>query len=138
MENTVGISLNQEVAATAGRIFAFSGLERIDIFKTSATGRSSTYLNTPIVIGFEQPLFGFNQLKWDKEIEPLRYEEASRENTEELETVAFEATNLFFEVLIAPNFNADALELLQTKKNRIILKQKNNDFPAKQFKTHLN
>ena len=31
---------------------------------------------------------------------------------------------LFFEILIAPGFNADALEVLQTKKNRILLAQK--------------
>ncbi|MEO6219703.1 MAG: bifunctional phosphoribosylaminoimidazolecarboxamide formyltransferase/IMP cyclohydrolase, partial [Ginsengibacter sp.] len=33
--------------------------------------------------------------------------------------------DLFFEVLLAPDFNADALEVLQSKKNRIILKTKN-------------
>lgn len=31
---------------------------------------------------------------------------------------------LFFEILIAPGFDADALEVLQTKKNRILLAQK--------------
>ncbi|MEO5893421.1 MAG: bifunctional phosphoribosylaminoimidazolecarboxamide formyltransferase/IMP cyclohydrolase [Ferruginibacter sp.] len=36
-----------------------------------------------------------------------------------------EAINeIFFEVLIAPSFDADALDILQTKKNRILLKQK--------------
>jgi len=33
--------------------------------------------------------------------------------------------SLFFEVLIAPGFDADALEILQSKKNRILLKNKN-------------
>ena len=36
--------------------------------------------------------------------------------------------NLFFEVLIAPAFDEDALQVLQAKKNRIILKLK--EFPA--------
>ena len=37
---------------------------------------------------------------------------------------AAEAMNsLFFEILIAPDFTADAMELLKTKKNRILLKQ---------------
>ena len=108
MENSTGISINQEVALTGGRIFAFTGLERIDIFRTDATDKSVTYLSTPIVIGFQQPLFGFNQLKWARAIEPLRYEEANREYVEELETVAFQATQLFFEVLIA-QLNVEAL-----------------------------
>jgi phosphoribosylaminoimidazolecarboxamide formyltransferase/IMP cyclohydrolase len=51
---------------------------------------------------------------------------------------AEEINQLFFEVLIAPAFHEDALALLQTKKNRILLIQKHNDFPAKQFKTLLN
>jgi phosphoribosylaminoimidazolecarboxamide formyltransferase / IMP cyclohydrolase len=51
---------------------------------------------------------------------------------------AEELNKLFFEVLIAPDFGADALELLRTKKNRILLKQKPVELPAKQFKTLLN
>jgi len=50
-----------------------------------------------------------------------------------------EAINaIFFEVLIAPDFEPKALEILFQKKNRIILKQKKYDFPAKQFKSLLN
>ena len=45
---------------------------------------------------------------------------------------------LFFEVLIAPGFDADALELLVEKKNRILLQQKAVSLPKKQFKTLLN
>ncbi len=108
MENTVGISLSQEIALTGGRIYAFTGLDRLDIFKTDLTGKSTSYLSTPVVIGFEQPLFGFNQLKWNREIEPLKYEEANRVHIEELETVAFQSTSLFFEVLIS-QLNVEAL-----------------------------
>lgn len=43
--------------------------------------------------------------------------------TIDLET-AKEINNLFFEVLIAPNFTDDALELLKGKTNRILLKSK--------------
>lgn len=45
---------------------------------------------------------------------------------------------LFFEVLIAPDFEKEALEILFQKKNRIILKQKKYNFPSKQFKSLLN
>ncbi|WP_439881187.1 bifunctional phosphoribosylaminoimidazolecarboxamide formyltransferase/IMP cyclohydrolase [Pontibacter sp. MBLB2868] len=51
---------------------------------------------------------------------------------------AEELNKLFFEVLIAPAFDADALELLKSKKNRILLKQNNVELPKKQFKTLLN
>ena len=51
---------------------------------------------------------------------------------------AEELNKLFFEVLIAPEFAADALELLKSKKNRILLKQNPVELPKKQFKTLLN
>ncbi|MEM1124032.1 MAG: TolC family protein, partial [Bacteroidota bacterium] len=50
---------------------------------------------------FSQPLFAYNRLKWNKKIEPLRYSERTKEFAEEMEGVAFEAANLFFDVLIA-------------------------------------
>ncbi|MDB5277820.1 MAG: purH [Ferruginibacter sp.] len=50
-----------------------------------------------------------------------------------------EAINeIFFEVLIAPSFDADALEILQTKKNRILLVQKTALTATHQFKSVLN
>lgn len=46
--------------------------------------------------------------------------------------------SLFFEVLIAPSFDDDALELLRTKKNRIVLALKNVALPVQQSKSLLN
>jgi phosphoribosylaminoimidazolecarboxamide formyltransferase / IMP cyclohydrolase len=51
---------------------------------------------------------------------------------------AYKINELFFEVLIAPDFERDALTVLQTKKNRIILKQLMFEFPAQQYKSILN
>ena len=41
--------------------------------------------------------------------------------------VAEEINKLFFEIIIAPSYDADALEVLKQKKNRIILEQKQTD-----------
>ncbi|MEM7571857.1 MAG: bifunctional phosphoribosylaminoimidazolecarboxamide formyltransferase/IMP cyclohydrolase [Bacteroidota bacterium] len=50
-----------------------------------------------------------------------------------------EAINkLFYEVLIAPDFEADAFELLSGKKKRILLKYHHLQRPAKSFKSLLN
>lgn len=51
---------------------------------------------------------------------------------------AQELNKLFFEVLIAPSFKQEALELLMSKKNRIILKRKDVKLPEKQYRTLLN
>ncbi len=51
---------------------------------------------------------------------------------------AEEINKLFFEVLVAPDFDAAALELLSGKKNRILLKRKHVELPTTQVKTLLN
>src|SRR5690606_10852922 len=45
---------------------------------------------------------------------------------------------IFFEVLIAPSFSTDALAILSSKKNRILLQQKKTNSPSNQFKSLLN
>lgn len=51
---------------------------------------------------------------------------------------AEEINKIFFEVIIAPDYDLDALEVLTQKKNRIILVQQHNKLPEKQFRTVLN
>lgn len=47
-------------------------------------------------------------------------------------------SEIFFEVLIAPSFDEEALKILQSKKNRILLQLKNAELPAVQYKSLLN
>ncbi len=51
---------------------------------------------------------------------------------------ANEINKIFFEIIIAPSYDADALEVLKTKKNRIILEKNSYDFGNKQFRSALN
>lgn len=51
---------------------------------------------------------------------------------------AEELNKLFFEVLIAPSFTDEALSVLKSKKNRILLIRKDADLPTKLVKTLLN
>lgn len=51
---------------------------------------------------------------------------------------AEEINKLFFEVLIAPDYEESAVELFKTKKNRVILKRNEVKLSSKQFKTLLN
>jgi len=110
--NTANIRLEQYIGPTGGRIFARTGLERTDIFATDDNPKSLSYLSTPISIGFVQPIFQFNTLKWDKKTEPRRYEEARKSFSENMEQIAYEAGRLFFQVLSAQ------LNLEAAKKNK--------------------
>ncbi len=51
---------------------------------------------------------------------------------------AQEINKIFFEIILAPGYDEEALEILKSKKNRIILKAKSFDFPTIQFRSSLN
>jgi len=97
--NNSGLSLNlqQRIAATGGTVFANTLIQRFDDFDRERT----IYNGRPFSIGIEQPLFGFNQLRWDKKIEPLRYQESQQQYLLDCELIAVDATELYFDVLLA-------------------------------------
>ncbi len=53
-------------------------------------------------------------------------------------STAEEINKLFFEIILAPGYEAEALEILQSKKNRIILKRKTAALPDKVYRSLLN
>lgn len=50
---------------------------------------------------------------------------------------AKEINNLFFEVILAPEYSLEALEILKAKKNRIILRTKEHTMPQVQYRSLL-
>lgn len=94
--STLALSLEQQVGLTGSRIFLSSSLNRFDNFYMG----SRLYSGNPAFIGFTQPLFFFNGLKWDRKIAPLEYEESKREYVEDMEQIAVRVTELFFDMLL--------------------------------------
>jgi outer membrane protein TolC len=103
MSSSVELQLLQNIALTGGSVFMSSGLERIDNFKADSINRQApiSYLSTPVSIGFRQPIKGFNSFRWEKRIEPLRYEEAKKDYIDAMENVSLRAVNYFFNLIIA-------------------------------------
>ena len=97
--SSVQLSLGQEIWPTGGYISINSQLKRIDDFQASIN--NTRYSSVPATITLTQPLFNYNYRAWDRKISPLRYEEAKREYREEMEDIALEATNHFFNLLLS-------------------------------------
>lgn len=93
----VQISISQALGLTGGRIFASSQVNRFDDFENDVT----RFSGSPFFIGLVQPLFGFNELKWEKKIEPLLYDESLKGYVEDLEDISIRTTGLFFDMLLA-------------------------------------
>ena len=86
------VKINQNIPFTGGSLFVKSNVQRMDELENKVTA----YNTQPVVIGYEQALFGYNSLKWDKRIEPLRFREARKTYNEALELVASQTSNHFF------------------------------------------
>jgi outer membrane protein TolC len=78
------LSLNQNITFTGGTLFLRTNIQRLDILD----GNTHSYKTNPLLIGYEQSLLGYNSLKWDKKIEPIRFEEAKKSYVETMELVA--------------------------------------------------
>lgn len=91
------LSIEQNVAFTGGTFSIYTNLNRIDDLNTD----KYSYSSTPIQVSYNQSLFGYNSLKWNRKIEPLRFEEAKKDYVEALERVARTAVNRFFSLAMA-------------------------------------
>ena len=87
---------SQSLGITGTEFFLSSGIERFDNFVNDNT----TYSSNPVRVGLRHSLFGFNELRWNRMIEPLYYEEANRNYVVQREEIAQEATERFFAVLV--------------------------------------
>jgi len=95
--SSVNLSLTQQVGLTGGAFSLNSGLQRIDLFNVPST----SYLSTPINIAYSQPVLTYNDLKWQKRIEPLYFQEARKQYVSDMEDVHIKAITLFFDILAA-------------------------------------
>ena len=86
------LSISQNVSLTGGSFFVQSSLQRMKLFDSN----SVSFRSSPIIIGYSQSLFGYNSLRWDRRIEPVRYREAKKAYVESLELVSAETVNKFF------------------------------------------
>lgn len=91
------LKVNQNVSLTGGSFFLKSSLNRLDEFQN----KSTAYSTQPLLIGYEQSLFGYNSLKWDRKIEPIRYMEAKKQYSETLELISATACTQFFSLASA-------------------------------------
>jgi outer membrane protein len=114
MDNRLSLSLEQDFAPTGGTLFFGSGINRLQAFATEGIPESTSYLSNPINIGFVQPLFQFNAMKWRKQIEPMVYQESEKIYSEQMEAVAKQAAGLFFDLLTS---QLDAAAAEQDKAN---------------------
>jgi outer membrane protein TolC len=100
-QNTLyaGLSVEQRIGLTGGTVSLNSNLTRLDNItdSTNYTQYSTSLLN----LTYRQPIFQYNAYRWERKIEPMKYEEAKKRYLENMESVAATTTNYFFNLLLA-------------------------------------
>lgn len=109
------LSINQSLRSTGGSLFMSSGLSRLGIFESEDRYE---WGSTPFEVGFRQPIFQFNSLKWRNRTEPLRYRIAQKQFVEDMEDIAFTVTQNFFNLLLA-KINVEVAEFNVTVNDSI-------------------
>lgn len=89
------ISVNQNIPWTGGKLSLETSLNRL-----KQKDRNASYYTVPFSVTLNQPLNGYNRLKWLKRIEPLRYGEATRARMSEMEEVAHTTIQYYFDLLL--------------------------------------
>ncbi len=119
--SSLNLSFSQSISVTGGTVFGTTQLQRFDDFDR----KNTLYNGVPFGIGYSQPMFQFNQLHWDKKIEPLKFDESRQAFIESMEQIAIKANGYFFDLLLAQvNFQIAATNLSNTQNILRIAKEK--------------
>lgn len=98
LQNSLGIGVSQNVTFTGGVLTAYSDLSRIDQFGMNT---ELSWYSQPVTLSYTQPLFSYNQFKWDKLIEPKEYEKGRRTYIESMEQITIDAVKTYCELILA-------------------------------------
>ncbi|MEO6453941.1 MAG: TolC family protein [Ginsengibacter sp.] len=121
--SSLNLSFSQSIAATGGTVFGTTQLQRFDDFDR----KNTLYNGLPFGIGYSQPLFRFNNLKWEQKIQPLKYDESRQAFIESMEDIAIRANGYFFDLLLAQvNYHIAETNLGNTKKILLVANEKYN------------
>lgn len=119
---SANVSLSQSIPQLGTYIWASTSAHGIQNLNKDEIGFSGS----PFVVGFSQPLFAYNWMKWYRKTEPMIYDEAQKQFVEQIEEIALNTTYRYFNYLtVQTDFrlaesnlknSLDNLKISQTKK----------------------
>jgi len=103
------LSLTQNIWLTGGTLSLSTSL---DLIKEFDSGSRNRFMSIPVALTLNQPVFGVNNVKWNRRISPVRYEEAKAAFLSATEDVAMNAITYYFNLLMADEDVATARQNL--------------------------
>jgi outer membrane protein TolC len=93
-----GLTIQQNFDLTGGTFYIDSNL---DFLRTFGDSTLTQYSSVPFRIGYSQSLLGYNPFRWDRKIEPLKYEKVKKQFIYNIEQVSETAAIYFFALALA-------------------------------------
>ena len=93
-----GLSLVQNFDLLGGTFYVDT---QLDYLRNFGDVNSTQFSTVPFRIGYQQDLLGFNAFRWDRKIEPLKFEKVKKQFIYNSESVSEEAVNYFFSLAMA-------------------------------------
>lgn len=93
-----GLDINQNIDLLGGQVYVNSDIGYLRSFGTNTYSQITTI---PVRIGYIQQQIGYNPFRWEKKIEPLKYEKAKKELLYNIEAIGETATGHFFNLAMA-------------------------------------
>lgn len=97
----LGFDLNYQLEKTGGLLSVGSNVERLDVFRTNQFAYQRTYFINPINISYIQPLFTFNERRWQKKRLSFLYLEFKERYARAREEVVIQVIKLFKNVFLS-------------------------------------
>ena len=97
------VRANQTITRTGGKLYFGTQLNRLLNYST-VNGRDTVFSDftaTPFSIGLEQPLFAFNEHKWNQKINPLIYQKSKQDYLFQRQELVLKTVEYFFDLVIA-------------------------------------
>ena len=93
-----GLSIQQNFDLTGGTFYVESDLEYLRNFGET---KSTQFASVPFRVGYSQSLLGYNPFRWERRIEPLKFERVKKDFIRNTEVVSEEAVGHFFNLAMA-------------------------------------
>ena len=93
-----GLSLVQNFDLLGGTFYVDT---QLDYLRNFGDVNFTQFSTVPFRIGYQQDLLGFNAFRWDRKIEPLKFEKVKKQFIYNSESVSEEAVNYFFSLAMA-------------------------------------
>lgn len=121
LSTSARLSLNQSIPFTGTYVYASTSTYRFQDYNKD----NVSFSGSPFSIGFTQPVFAINWMKWSQKTEPLIYDEAQKNFVETIEEISLNTVSRFFRYLmVQTNYKLAESNLKNSSNNLKIARTK--------------